>query len=553
MGCDCGPATPGGGLTSRGRQGRVAASRALGVGADQRALFDERRQIAQSIAAMRLLGILLVLIGASVAAPAQANGPEVRKVSLEDCIQSALEKNLDLRIARYEPPKALSDLQAAYAGYNPNFSFSGQHNYSMSGGGFNPAIGLVPATTTDENNFNSSLGGLLPWGLNYNLRGNVSEAYGNGSQGGLSAPFDTSSGSASIGLSQPLLKNFWIDQTRFNIKVGKNLVKYSELGLKQNIMSVVTTVEQAYYDLIFAGENVIVYEKAVELARQLVVENKKRVELGALAPLDQQQAEAQAASAQAALIAARNTLAVQQHTVKQLVTDNYSAVQSVELQPTATLGAPVQVLNRQISWSKGLTQRPDLLQAKLDIERQGVTLKYNYNQLFPELNLVGTYGHGAGGLGISEYSQSFNQISEGSRPFYSYGAVLTFPIGNTGARATYRKSKLIMEQYVLALKKLEQTILVAIDNDIGQAQSAYQQVAATRTAREYATAALEAEQKKLENGKSTTYTVLQMQRDLTTARGNEIQALASYNKALAQLSLDEASSLQRLNINLEVR
>jgi len=106
---------------------------------------------------------------------------------------------------------------------------------------------------------------------------------------------------------------------------------------------------------------------------------------------------------------------------------------------------------------------------------------------------------------------------------------------------------------VLGLKKIEQTIMVQIDNDIKQAESSFKQVTATRTAREYATAALEAEQKKLESGKSTTYTVLQMQRDLTTARGNEIQALDNYNKALSLLSFDEGSTLQRLNINLEVK
>jgi HAE1 family hydrophobic/amphiphilic exporter-1 len=110
-----------------------------------------------------------------------------------------------------------------------------------------------------------------------------------------------------------------------------------------------------------------------------------------------------------------------------------------------------------------------------------------------------------------------------------------------------------MEQLVLTLKKLEQTIMTTIDNDIQQAQSSYQQVAATRAAREYAAAALDAEQKKFESGKSTTYTVLQMQRDLTTARGNEIQALDNYNKALSQLSLDEGSTLQRLSINIEVK
>ena len=197
---------------------------------------------------MKWFGILLVVAGTSVVGWAQTNTPGVRKVSLEDCIQSALEKNLDLRIARYNPPMALADLQSAYAGYNPNFAASGLHTYSMSGGGFNPAIGLtIPSTTSDENSFNSSLGGLTPWGLNYNLRGNVSETHVKDS---FNSPSDQ--GSATINLSQPLLKNFWIDQTRLNIKVAKNRIKYSELELKLNIMTVVTTVEQAYYDLIYA-------------------------------------------------------------------------------------------------------------------------------------------------------------------------------------------------------------------------------------------------------------------------------------------------------------
>jgi len=496
-----------------------------------------------------------VLAGAGVAAVAQTNVSGARKVSLEDCIQGALEKNLDLRIARYTPPLALTDLQAAYAGYNPTFSVGGEHNYSMSGGGFNPAINTVTASTTsDANNFNSSFGGLTPWGLNYSLQGNIAETYGTGgTSSGLLSSFDSTRGSASINLSQPLLKNFWIDQTRFNVKVAKNRLRYSELELKSSIMTVANTVEQAYYDLIYARENVTVQEKAVESATQLVVENKKKVEVGAMAPLEAQDAEAQAASSQAALIAARYALAKQQNTVMQLITDDYAASQPIDLQPTAPLRASVRVFDRQISWSKGLTERPDLLQAKLDVERQGVTIKYNFNQLFPQLDLVGSYGHSAGGSDIREFSQGFNQIGEGSRPFYSYGAQLTFPIGNTGARAAYKRSKLGMEQLVLTLKKLEQTIMATIDTDIQAARSSYQAVAATRAAREFAAAALEAEQKKLENGKSTTYTVLQKQRDLTAARGNEIQALAAYNKALAQLSLDEGSTLDRLGINLEVK
>jgi outer membrane protein TolC len=499
---------------------------------------------------MRLLRIWLVLAGASLAALAQTNAPEVRKLSLEDCIQNALQKNLDLQIARYVPPLASLNLDAAYAGYNPNFTIGATHGYSETAGGFNPQMATLQAgTISSGGTFNGGLSGLTPWGLNYNLAGNVSEFWGQA--GPDRTPFDQSRGQAGFTLTQPLLKNFWIDQTRLNIRVAKNRVKYSDQTLKAQIMQTVTTVENAYYDLIYARENVTVQTKAVELARQLVAENRKRVEVGAMAPLDQQNAEAQAASTEASLIAAKSALAIQEHLVKQLITDQYSQWVNIGIEPAGTLAAPRHFFNLQDSWSKGLTQRPDLLQAKLDIERQGVTIKYNHNQLFPELDIVGTYGHSA--AGFSEYSDSFGQIRDGSFPYYSYGGQLTFPIGNTGARAAYRSSKLVKEQLVLTLKRLEQNIMVQIDNDIKQAESSYQQVAATRTAREYAAAALEAEQKKLESGKSTTYTVLQMQRDLTTARGNEIQALDNYNKALSQLSLDEATTLQRLGINIEAR
>ena len=95
--------------------------------------------------------------------------------------------------------------------------------------------------------------------------------------------------------------------------------------------------------------------------------------------------------------------------------------------------------------------------------------------------------------------------------------------------------------------------MIAIDDDIATIQANFDQVQATTAQRQYEVAALDAEQKKLENGKSTTYTVLQVQRDLTTARGAEIQALDNYNKSLSQFSFDEASTLERLGIDLQAK
>jgi outer membrane protein TolC len=166
------------------------------------------------------------------------------------------------------------------------------------------------------------------------------------------------------------------------------------------------------------------------------------------------------------------------------------------------------------------------------------------------LDVFGTYGYNGTG---KEFSDALYDIQQGSQPLYTYGGRITVPLSNVRARNNYRASKATMEQAVLSVKKIERDIMVQVDNSIRLAQSGYEQVGATRAATQYAAAALDAEQKKLDSGKSTTYTVLQMQRDLTTARGNEIQALDTYNKNLSQLSLDEGTTLERLNVNVEVK
>jgi outer membrane protein TolC len=281
------------------------------------------------------------------------------------------------------------------------------------------------------------------------------------------------------------------------------------------------------------------------------------VQIGTLAILSVQQDESQTAQSQANLIAAKSTLDTDQNALKNLLTDDYSKWHDVDIQPTATLEAAQELIDLQDSWSKGLAERPDLLQAKLNVEQQGIQLKYYRNQLFPELDLVGSYGfngastkvNGAGG----EFSDTFNQFNEGSSPFYSYGAQMTIPLSNIGPRNQYKSTKATLQQILLQLKQLEQNIMVEIDNAVKLAESDYQSVQATRQARIYAEAALDAEQKTYGVGKATTFEVLTYQNNLTAARSQEIRALANYNEALAALAQQEGTTLEQNNINLEAK
>jgi outer membrane protein TolC len=182
---------------------------------------------------------------------------------------------------------------------------------------------------------------------------------------------------------------------------------------------------------------------------------------------------------------------------------------------------------------------------KYAIERAGITLKLRQNQLWPELDLVGSYGHAERGTG---YSDVLGDLPRGRAPRYSYGVVLDIPLGNRAARARYKSAKADQEQSLLEYKRLEQQIMVQIDDAVKMIRSSFERVEATRAARSFAQEALAAEQKKLENGKSTSFLVLQAQRDLTARRSEEIRALADYNNALAQLAWREGTIPERHKI-----
>ena len=315
-------------------------------------------------------------------------------------------------------------------------------------------------------------------------------------------------------------------------------------------MNTVTSVELAYYDLKLARQNVRVQEQALKLAEELLSANRHRVEEGVLAPLDEKQAESQVASQRAILLVAQRLLAAQQNALKGLLSDKMSEWKDVLVEPTDEMSAPPTDLNRQSSWQKGLTLRPDLLQARLDLERRGFVLKFNRNQLYPQLDLVGSYGFSGA---EREYSGVFGDIRRGDSPNYSYGVVVSIPLGNSTARNNYRISKAEQQQALVRLQRLEQNIMLQIEDTVRLAKTNFERVGATKEARQFAEAALQAEQTKLENGKSTSFFVLQLQRDVTGARTAEIQALADYNKALAQLALREGSVFERNNLNLTIK
>jgi outer membrane protein len=512
------------------------------------------------IRAILLLAAALTMAGTPAHA-AQTNA--VKSLTLDQCITEALQHNFDVQVQRFAPEISLDNLYGAYGGWDPVLSASGEHDKNVSASGLAPVVttnGLIlttnlislPSLATDANRFNSDIKGTLPWGLQYDFSGNIAETYGPAFQGGSLVNADSTAGNIGVNLAQPLLKNFWIDTTREQITLAKAKFKSSEQGVRLQLMTTVAAVENAYYELGYAYENVTVQQEALNLASQQLSDDEQRVRIQVLAEHGGtiEQDEAQVAQSRASLIAAQFTLQQDQNTLKNLITDQYADWHDVDIMPADKMAAIRQLFDVQDSWGQGMTLRPDLLQARLNVEEQGIVIKFDRNQLYPELDLIGSYGYNGASR---EFSGTLAQIRTGNAPFYSYGAQITMPLANVGARNTYKADKSQKALLLLQLKQLEQSIMVQIDNDVKQAESAWESVDATREQRIYAEVALSAEQQKYAVGKSTTFTVLQLQNNVTSARSAEIRSLANYNEALTQLTQQEGSILKQRNLDIEVK
>lgn len=506
-----------------------------------------------------LLALGLYAASAALALPAQ-NPADVRSLSLRECIDLALKQNLDLQIEHLNADIAGYNLRGAYGVYSPFFSIRAQHDYLDQPGSFDPKKPNPDLPyQLDDDTLTSGLSGRLPIGFTYDLSTSFSKenAKTDFSSTGDAALYpggirdtNNSYGAAQLTMQQHLLRDFWIDADRETISIRRKDLKISQQALRFQIMKTVLAIELAYTDLIAAREDVKVQEKALELRQQLVRETKRRVELGDLPPLDADQAETQLQNTLTALASARENLASQQNALKSLLTDKFTEWLDIDLQAADPLLAIPPAVNRSESFVNALQTRPDILEARLAVEKSGVVVRFRKNQLFPNLDLVGQYG----GLGIDpSLGTAFNHTYSFLNPEYFYGVVLSFPLDNAAERNSYRVSKATRQIAELQLKKAEQDVLVQISDFVSRVQNRFTQIGSTHQARVYAEAALAAEVKKLQNGLSTSFFVLQLQETLTAARTAEVQAMADYNKMLAELAFSDATILDRHHLGFEVK
>ena len=580
-----------------------------------------------------------------VPAPVLTNAPKIEQLlqngkimlSMDDAIAMALADNLDIAIARYNLSIADTDILLTSAGGQPRgvqaglvsgtpggaaatatgAQGAGAGGTSAGAGGAGAgasgqvlsASGAGPQPDSLDPVLSSTLAlehGIFPSANTVttgtsNFRQNTTTAnftYSQGFSTGtlLNVTFDnnrqatnslfntlnpTLNTSMRASIRQHLLQGFGPSINRRFIVQARNTKKISEEGFRNQVIFTVSQIENLYWNLVNAYEDVKVKERSLALAQKTLSDNKKQVEIGTLAPIEIVRAQSTVAQDEQDLLTSRTNLQLQQLEMKNAITrslPNGSPILQAEIIPTDTVQIPEQENLPPVEdlIQLALNSRPDYNSQKINLQNSAISLKGANNGLLPTLDLVAFYG--ASGLGGPQnplsicppgvtpsannrcvpagtvqntgFTDAFGNLFNSSAPDKGVQLTLSIPIRNRAAQALQVRSQLEYRQQQLNLKQVENQIGIQVRQDEFTVEQNRARVVAAQEAQTLQQQTLDAEQKKYALGASTYFNVLSAQRDLAQAESNLVSAKTAYAQSRVQLDRDTAQTLERNGISL---
>ena len=488
-------------------------------------------------------------------------------ISLADAALQALRYNLDISISRQTKESRQADITIEQAKFDPTLSVNGQFNRALAPLN-RPVFGFSRPTLNEIQNFDQRTQSVtfdatanLPTGGNVDLNYSPSRTNVAGAQGCFGQPIGSPgctggsflfnpawTGGLALTLTQPLLRNAGIDITKTFIRIAQNNATVEEHVFRDRVLTVLATLEQTYWEVVFTNENLKVAEAALKAAQELLASNRAKAKAGIMSIVDVLQAEAAVASRVEQVLVADKTIRDQEDQLRRLLNPAEEDLrQDVRLTPLDQLVVTLEPISLQEAIDTAIEQRPEIFQAKKNMESSDLNTQFAKNQLLPTLSLQGTVG--AAGLG-KDYGDMMNRGLSGD--YYNYGAglVLSYPLGNRSAWSTYSKRQLEAKNAEASFVSVRQQIIVGVREAVRRVQTDFKRIETTRSARIMAEKQLQAEQERLKVGLSTTRFVLDFQRDLATAQGNELRATVDYNKSLSNLARHKATTLDRYNLQL---
>lgn len=520
---------------------------------------DEIRRRYRNLAP-RGLGCAAVLLSACILTFRPAVAAQESRLSVDrfECVRMALEQNRELQIERLNPELGQLALSAAYGAYDPWLTSQFLWESATDKGGFDPIDFSRDAIyEADSQVVRAGLTGLLPSGLTYTIGGNYAES------SGVRNYFNFSSYRVvgDVSVSQPLLRNSWTDAARLTVRLRRRDLKINELGLACLTLDVVHRCLQAYDNWLHAREFLAVEEALLATRTNLRDVVARQSEGGILTRQDATLAEAQVARVAAARLLARNAVILAENNLRTLLGDAFTNQHAAPLVPRDELAVVHEPLDLEASWRLALTQRPDLAQLKLEIEKWQIDRSFRRNQLFPSLSLFAGYGRqGADAHEVvppleadASAGTALDAFWSGEAPTERIGLVFSVPLSLATERANYRASQYLLRQAELRRLQKQELIRREVADAFHTVRASRERVSATRDAVRLARAALDAEERKLAGGKSTLLFVIQLQADFAMTEAAALRAKADYSQARWQLHFAEGSLLDHLGIRLESR
>ncbi|HEY0760068.1 MAG TPA: TolC family protein [Acidisarcina sp.] len=548
-------------------------------------------------------------------------------LSLSDAIMLALEDNYDIAIQRYNLDIADTDILRTKSGQLPNGvntglvsnTIGGTTSSLTSGGGpGGSSVGSGGAGAGASGIVLSTSGaGPLPFNLDPALTGNLqfdrsqqqaqntfqctsatcssdtntydfgyTQGFLTGTQlavtfnnnrvsgNSLGSPYlPTLNSTFQVKATQHLLQGFGTGVNGRFIVQAKNNRRIADSAFRQQILFTINQVENIYWGLVTAYQDVQAKERSLEQSRQLASDNRKQLEIGTLAPLDVVNSDASVANDQQALIISQSRLEYQQLIMKQAVARNLNdpTLTSAPVIPTDRVSlaeTPEEKLSADDLVKQAITNRPEIEQAVVQLKNDQISLKGAKNGLLPIIDLYAYYGGNTLGgsanpncfnfttggqctpIPTRGYSDVFSDLFDNKYPDKGVGLNVTIPIRNRSAQAEQARSVLEYRQAEMRLQQLYVQIRIqvlnaqfALTNDRAQVMSATAQ-------RDYSIQSLDAERKKYRLGASTTALVLAQQRSLANAEDTALSAQATYATDRAALNQILANTLDRYGISL---
>jgi len=377
-----------------------------------------------------------------------------------------------------------------------------------------------------------------------------------------------------VGLQQRLLQGFGRAINNRNIRIAKNNLKVSDLTFKLQVITTVSSTINLYWDLVSFNQDVAVKQKAVDLAAKLYEDNKKQVEIGTLAPIEIVRAEAEVARTQQDLTVSQTQLLQQEAIIKNSLSRNgiaSPAVADARIIATDQIRVPSSEEAMQLKElvDEAISKRPELEQTKINITNTKIGIQGSKSALLPSLDATASATNNglAGSINsnpapggrprfvdpffVGGYGSTLAQLARRNFPDYAVGFNLTVPIRNRAAQADYANDTLRLRQQELQEQRQINSIRLEITNSVIALQQARARHESAVKSRRLQEQTLEAEQKKYALGSSTIFLVIQAQRDLATAQGVEVTALANYSRARNSLDVSTGRLLEVNSVSLE--